>query len=385
MRALHNVPEQLRQRNQWVGFIVANGTKTPVIADAPKRKAKSTDPATWRSFDLAIKGLERGDFNAVAYALNGDFIGVDLDDCISGGALSADAGEIVRKVASYSEHSFSGDGVHILLLGALPGGKGFKRGGVEIYGRARFLICTGDRLIDTSKDIRPVEPTTIDWLLARTQPTGGRREGQIASEFSDFSELSDTRVPGPVGVAAVTSMDVAAVIRATRPARPGERNLRILDLARGLKFNAGMQARPFSDLRPIVKQWHTEALPFIATKEFTTTWADFVYAWKHARLPLGAVLETAWQRAIEESQPAIAANYDSEPVRRLISFCAVLGGLTPTGDFFLSSHVAARFLKAHQPQVLRWFKMLEADGNILLVHRGDAHRANRYRWTGGTT
>lgn len=82
--AISAFPAELRNRKQWCGFrIVPNGDakpkKIPVIAATPTRKAKSNDPATWGTLDAAIAGAKTGAYTAVGYALNGDFVGIDLD------------------------------------------------------------------------------------------------------------------------------------------------------------------------------------------------------------------------------------------------------------------------------------------------------------------
>ena len=232
-RAEH-IPEDLRGSSQWVGFRVDGDKKTPFIADAPSRKASSTDRNTWRSFDTAIAGLRKGDFNAIAYALDSDFVGVDLDDCFDGdGDLNPYAAKVITRCASYTETSYSGEGIHIVLRGTLPGGKGRKLCGVELYTQSRFFICTGDRLPDTPEGIQSNQDV-INWLLREDVTEQAEQSEQ--SEQTQAILLSSPSLPVVHSVCTV-AYSPDEVIRMTMPRRPGERNRRVHDLARGLRLS----------------------------------------------------------------------------------------------------------------------------------------------------
>lgn len=51
-----------------------------------------------------------------------------------------------------------------------------------------------------------------------------------------------------------------------------------------------MSTTPINGLREIVQEWHRLALPVIGTKDFATTWADFVRGWEKVHSPLGETL-----------------------------------------------------------------------------------------------
>src|SRR5215208_7969845 len=85
---LENIPEELRQRPQWVVWKLEKRpgddkpTKIPYIAGGVGR-AKSTDLMTWRTFEEALQALGTGRYSGVGFvSCSADpFVGVDLDDC----------------------------------------------------------------------------------------------------------------------------------------------------------------------------------------------------------------------------------------------------------------------------------------------------------------
>jgi putative DNA primase/helicase len=141
------LPEELRQRHQWVVWKLeerdGKPTKVPYIAGG-SGKASSTDSLTWRSFEEAVQALETGRYNGIGFVFSsGDpFAGVDLDDCRDPetGELEEWAAKIVEAFGSYAEVSQSGTGVHIIVMGKAPNKK---RGKVEAYSSERYFTMTG--------------------------------------------------------------------------------------------------------------------------------------------------------------------------------------------------------------------------------------------------
>jgi putative DNA primase/helicase len=143
---LNCLPEELRQRRQWVVWKLeerdGKPTKVPYIAGGGK--ASSTNSLTWRSFEEAVQALETGRYNGIGFVFSsGDpFAGVDLDDCRDPetGELEEWAAKIVEAFGSYAEVSQSGTGVHIIVMGKAPNKK---RGKVEAYSSERYFTMTG--------------------------------------------------------------------------------------------------------------------------------------------------------------------------------------------------------------------------------------------------
>jgi primase-polymerase (primpol)-like protein len=141
---LDNIPEELRQRPQWI----VHKEKVPYIAGGVGR-ASSTDSLTWRPFEEAVQALHAspGRYDGIGFVFSsGDpFAGVDLDNCRDPetGELEEWAAEIVADFDGYAEASPSGTGVHIIVRGKAPNKK---RGRVEAYSSERFFTVTGEVL-----------------------------------------------------------------------------------------------------------------------------------------------------------------------------------------------------------------------------------------------
>jgi putative DNA primase/helicase len=146
---LQNIPEELRQRPQWVVWKLEKRggklTKVPYIARGVGR-ASSTDLMTWATFEEAVTAFETGRYRGVGFVFcSADpYVGIDLDDCRDAetGEIKQWAQEIIESVTDrYVEASPSGEGVHIITRGVLKEGTNTKQ--VEVYGQDRFFTMTG--------------------------------------------------------------------------------------------------------------------------------------------------------------------------------------------------------------------------------------------------
>jgi hypothetical protein len=161
-----SIPAELRELRQWVvwKFVPAEPKpgKLPCnpVTGMP---ASSTNPASWATFAEAEAALRpnRG-YAGVGFVFSEEdpYVGIDLDHMrdAATGKLTAQAQEIVTRIASYTEVSPSGSGVHILVRGSLDGLQGRKKGDIEIYESGRFFTVTGDHLPDTPSEINDRQP-----------------------------------------------------------------------------------------------------------------------------------------------------------------------------------------------------------------------------------
>ena len=160
------MPDELKEMKVWLVWKLEFNdgatkpwTKVPYAEKGGGvRRASSTDPTTWRSFETARFVFEHSDYDGVGIVLRDDIVGIDLDNCRNPttGELSKTAQLIVSTVNSYTEVSPSGTGVKILCRAPVPGPRNKNQEqGIELYHQKspRYFTITGHHLEGT--------PTTI--------------------------------------------------------------------------------------------------------------------------------------------------------------------------------------------------------------------------------
>jgi len=160
-----SIPMELKALRQWCYTLPSD--PDPKRRKAPRKAgnwlASDTNPADWMSFDEACLHASKvgGDIGFVITA-HDQFACIDMD--VVDAQTQAEKGEphnpnlwttkqmldrywtICQKMASYTELSRGGKGLHTWVIGAI--GRGCKRDGVEVYSQERFIICTGNAVID---------------------------------------------------------------------------------------------------------------------------------------------------------------------------------------------------------------------------------------------
>lgn len=215
---LDRIPAELKARPQWVlwrgadrldpqtGEVKLN--KIPVDPQTLDN-ADTTDPTTWgiceqcvAAFPVALEEWEqanpsvyRGGGIGFVFATDDPYVGVDLDHCRdpNTGQIDAWAQAHIDALASYTEITPSGTGVHILVQGTLPP-RGRRKGAVEMYSYARFFTMTGWHLESS--------PLTID----------ARQEALTAFHRAIFSTPRSTPLWGLPPQAASTPVLEDAVL-----------------------------------------------------------------------------------------------------------------------------------------------------------------------------
>lgn len=151
-----NIPEELRYLSQWC---IAGPDKSPYSVNGTR--ASVTMPTSWADWHSAsIVAQQWGAGIGFVLHESDHFTCIDLDvkdeDNEPNPAKRTTPEQmalyhrIIEAFDSYTEYSKSGKGFHIWVRGKV--GAGCRRDGVEVYSQQRFIICTGNVVLD-----RPVE------------------------------------------------------------------------------------------------------------------------------------------------------------------------------------------------------------------------------------
>lgn len=360
------MPHELRQRPRWVCW---KGAKVPYCPTAANSKASVIDPTTWASFSQAQTAYEEGGYSGVGFVLTGDgIVGVDLDDCVSDGSPAPAAMGIMDRVGcQYIEVSPSGHGLRGFGYGDNIQGRRGKLDGikVELYAKERYLTVTGNTIkagpLVKLKGFSSVADSIMSsHLQKRTEEDRGLQK----NTEDDISHLLSSSVGIPATLL---------------PQEEGQRNRCLFELARHLKGK--MPEAKVGDLRGIVKEWHTLALPVIGTKDFAVTWADFVRGFNQVKYPHGETMAAILQGVESVQLPAsmIVLDY-GERAMHLARICTALQAHHGEAPFFLSASQAGELLGIHRTDANKMMQALCSDGVLTLVSKGTGYKASRYRW-----
>ncbi|MFC5973463.1 hypothetical protein ACFPYI_19210 [Halomarina salina] len=191
------LPESLREYDQWICWRSETRgdaqTKVP-INPSTGHFASTTDPATWTAFDIAHQFARTDEADGIGFVFTEEdpFVGVDLDHCrvAETETIHVWAQAIIDALASYTEVSPSGTGVHVLVHGSLPEG-GNRSGDVELYEAARFFTVTGAHVQGTPDTINE---RTDELRAVHREHIGGPAEEEATptpQQPSGPSELAD--------------------------------------------------------------------------------------------------------------------------------------------------------------------------------------------------
>ena len=146
-----NIPEELKNINQWVLWKKKENAKTHKVRKVPYTRgeltANVTNRFTWRTFQVEYDEYLTGKYDGMGFVLteDDDIVFIDLDHCFSDeGVLNDFACEIVNlfDADTYIEYSQSKKGLHIFVKGTIPAA--VKCDEIEMYSDKRFCAMTGD-------------------------------------------------------------------------------------------------------------------------------------------------------------------------------------------------------------------------------------------------
>ncbi len=375
------------------------GSQCPNTAKHPRTrngfKAATTDAkrirAWWKQWPDANIGIATG-------APSG-LVVIDLDGPEGGQSMKA-AQQRLGKLPSGPVAKTGGGGWHLLFK--RPDGPVRSRtgvvAGIDVRADGGYIVAPPS--IHASGEtyrwhVQPEErgppelpKAWLDWLAGRdvTQSAPGvtqNTEHPGTSRSKKNRHVVKSEAEEIVGTPANGA--VREAIEKTLPTGPGQRNDLLFLLARRLKAIPELANRPVRELRPYVREWHKRALPYTRVKSWDTLWELFTYGWANVKYPWGTdVMTEILERANTNELPAVAFEYETPELRLLIGLCRELQQHAGDEPFFLSTHKAGELLGGLPAMTLwRWLNGLCRDDVLLLVTKGDRHRASEYRYIGG--
>lgn len=156
------IPQEMRQVNNWICWRAEpdpkshSGIKKLPVNPITGRNASTNNPGTWSSFADAVNAAPR--FSGIGFVFAGSgFFGIDIDDMPLD---SEEVREIVNAMQTYTERSQSGNGLHLIARGSLPGDD-MRRGKIEMYAKNRYFVMTGNQIgengiRDCTEAVKPV-------------------------------------------------------------------------------------------------------------------------------------------------------------------------------------------------------------------------------------
>ena len=148
----NNIPEELKERNQWLWFKIyhnedKNGnlkaTKIPV-SPVSFESSGWNNKENWSSFETALNGLNESGMDGLSFVLAEDdpFVCVDLDNIKESNSEIDDI--IGRLYGTYMETSVSGNGLHIFAKGNIPKNLNNQTEKIEMYTANKAIAMTAD-------------------------------------------------------------------------------------------------------------------------------------------------------------------------------------------------------------------------------------------------
>jgi hypothetical protein len=153
---------------RWVNwrYVMKDGKETKVPYQVNGRRADSTDPSTWSTYDEVARVSDKV---SIVFASDERLLGIDIDHVIEDGVVRDDIQRFVDVADTYTEISPSGTGLHLYLavterLALVK----HKKAPYEFYTSKRFFTVTGNEFAAPAKPIRTVTPEEALKLLALT-------------------------------------------------------------------------------------------------------------------------------------------------------------------------------------------------------------------------
>ena len=229
----------------------------------------------------------------------------------------------------------------------------------------------------------------FEWGLEQFDITTPQKEKTFTEEGEDIEATSKfiasiSSVSSNSSISSVNLKEkVDNAIKKTLPKKEGYRNFLIFQFCRWLKGMEEFEQLPARALKDIIREWHRQALPYIGTKPFDETWANFTYGWPRVKYPKkgDGMLKLATQRAMNpKNKLAVESQYDAPETQLLIRVCYELQLIQKDEPFWISCYDAGGIIGLSHTEANKRIQMLVADEVIRVIEKNTAKRATRFRY-----
>src|ERR1019366_9364251 len=157
------VPSCLKAMRIWLPFRTSprpSGGLNKIPQNRQGRPAKHNDPSIWLSYEEAVLQAAKAGYAGIGIVLSEGMgiMGIDFDHCLVNGELKPQIEQWVLDLNTYTELSFSGDGLHAIAFGRLPWKANRKdSAGVEMYTTGRYFVVTGRQMTGAPNEVMPAQ------------------------------------------------------------------------------------------------------------------------------------------------------------------------------------------------------------------------------------
>ena len=204
--AYEQVPDELKQLPRWGLFhkewVPARNRYTKIPIDPRTGEGgKSNDESTWSDFETAVTAMAANDnADGLAFYFKPPYIGIDIDhvqteiEAYAEGDHDSIVGDFMDHTMSYAETSLSGEGVHIIVKGTMPGDRR-RHDNVEIYPDGRFFALTGNAFGAHTSTVAEVAPADLQHLYTQyVEPPQPLKPVMEPHEFEGVNDLDEQEI-----------------------------------------------------------------------------------------------------------------------------------------------------------------------------------------------
>lgn len=165
------IPDELRKLHQWGNYHriwVPKRNKYTKVPINPwnGKDGKSNDSSTWSDFDTALRALDKyPQSDGLAFYFANGYVGLDIDhiadelEKVQEGDNDPEnyvnkARELTQQ--TYMEVSMSGEGIHCIFKGKIPGDRR-RKANVEMYQSGRFFALTGNAIFEDHPQVSSLD------------------------------------------------------------------------------------------------------------------------------------------------------------------------------------------------------------------------------------